>query len=231
MPIEDLQSAKAYLETLIPKEKEDYEKIGLTRLKALLDKMGNPQDSYPTVHVGGTAGKGSVATMISKITEAAGYKTGLHISPHLQDIRERMQVNGILPKEKDFVDMALLVRDSMEKLGKTVNEKPSYFEALLAITFEHFRREKVDIAIIEVGMGGRLDGTNVIKPMVTVLTNVGLDHMEFLGGTVEKIAREKTGIFKHGIDIVSGVTQPKVVGIVSEKAKEMDANLTYLEGK
>jgi dihydrofolate synthase/folylpolyglutamate synthase len=228
MPIEDFETAKAYLETLIPKKKENYEKIGLGRIRALLKEMGDPHNSYPTVHVGGTAGKGSVATMLARIAEVSGYKTGLHVSPHLQDIRERMQVNGRLPSDEEFVDLVLTAKRCVEKVERGEHGKPSYFETLLSLTFEHFRREKVGIAVIEVGMGGRLDGTNVIDPEVVVLTNVGLDHMEFLGDTIEEIAHEKTGIFKEGVDIMSGVTQPEVVDIVRKKAEEMGCRLDLL---
>jgi dihydrofolate synthase/folylpolyglutamate synthase len=229
MQIKDFETARAYLESLIPEKKEDYEKIELGRMRALLKEMGDPQDSYPTVHVGGTAGKGSVATMISKIMESAGYRAGLHVSPHLQDIRERMQVNGRFPKEGEFVDLVLKVRGCVEKVEKgSKYGKPSYFEALLAASFENFKRERVDIAVVEVGMGGRLDGTNVITPRVVVLTNVGLDHTEFLGDTVEEIAHEKAGIFKRGVDIVSGVTQPSVVDIVRENADELGCRLDLL---
>ncbi len=228
MDLGNFETARAYLESLIPERKEDYEKLGLGRMRALLEEMGNPQDSYPTVHVGGTAGKGSVATMVSKILEAAGYRTGLHVTPHLQDIRERMQVNGRLPKEREFVDLVAAVKNCVEKVESSKHGRPSYFEALLAIAFESFRREKVDAAVIEVGMGGRLDGTNVITPEVVVLTNVGLDHMEFLGDTVEEIAHEKVEIFKKGVDIVSGVTQPGVVDVVREKAENLGCRLDLL---
>ncbi len=229
MPIEDFEAARAYLESLIPKYKVKYEIIGLDRMRALLHELGNPQDSYPTVHVGGTAGKGSVATMIAKITETAGYKTGLHISPHLHDIRERMQVNGKLMKEGEFVEVVKTVKTCVDKVEKTTKwGKPSYFEAMLAASFETFRREKVDLAVVEVGMGGRLDGTNVIVPKVIVLTNIGLDHMEYLGDTVEEIAHEKAGIFKRGVDIESGVTQPSVIDIVKESAEELGCKVDLL---
>jgi dihydrofolate synthase / folylpolyglutamate synthase len=229
MPINDFESARAYLESLIPKEREDYEKIGLGRIKALLDLMENPQDSYPTIHVGGTAGKGSTATMIATIMQSAGYKTGLHVSPHLQNIRERMQVDGKLPSEKRFVELVNSVKECVEKVeADSGHGRPSYFEALLAMTFENFRMEKVDVAVVEVGMGGRLDGTNVINPKLVVLTNIGLDHMEFLGNSLESIAMEKVGIFKKGIDVVTGVTQPQVVEIVERRALELGCNVDRL---
>jgi dihydrofolate synthase/folylpolyglutamate synthase len=230
MYIKDFESAREYLESLIPYKMEDYEKIGLGRMEALLKEMGDPHRQYSTIHVGGTAGKGSVATMISKITESAGFKTGLHISPHLQDIRERMQVNGKMMKEKEFIALVVAVRNAVEKVEKSRHGKPSYFEAMLAMSFHHFMMEGVDVAVIEVGLGGRLDGTNVVAPEVVVLTNVGLDHMEFLGDTVEEIAHEKVGIFKKGVDVVSGVTQPSVIEIVQKRAKELGCKL-FLLGK
>jgi dihydrofolate synthase / folylpolyglutamate synthase len=228
MPIKDFESARVYLESLIPKEREDYERIGLARMRSLLEAIGNPQDSYPTIHVGGTAGKGSTATMIASILQSAGYRTGLHVSPHLQDVRERMQVNGRFIGEKEFVGLVLKIKKGVEQAEKGGYGRPSYFEALLALSFECFRMEKVEIAVVEVGMGGRLDGTNVINPKVVVLTNIGLDHMEFLGDSIEKIALEKVGIFKEGIDVVTGVTQPSVLKIVDEAAAKLGCRVEHL---
>ena len=230
MPIKDFESARTYLESLIPKEREDYERIGLGRMRSLLDAIGNPQDSYPTIHVGGTAGKGSTATMIASILRSAGYRTGLHVSPHLQDIRERMQVNGKFIGEKEFVGLVLKIKKGVEEAEKESGYgRPSYFEALLALSFECFRVEKVEVAVVEVGMGGRLDGTNVISPKVVVLTNVGLDHMEVLGDSIEKIASEKAGIFKKGIDVVTGVTQPSVLKIVDDTAASLGCRVEHLD--
>lgn len=229
MDVTDFESARRYLESLIPKGKENYEKIGLSRIGTLLSEMGNPQDAYPTIHIGGTAGKGSTATMIASILQSAGYKTGLHVSPHLEDIRERMQVNGKLPTDKQFTELVKKVKAGIEKVEKTSRHgRPSYFEALLAVTFEWFKMAMAEIAIIEVGMGGRLDGTNVISPKTVVLTNIGLDHIEILGDSIEKIAVEKAGIFKADIDVVAGVTQGSVIEIFEKKAGELGCSIDLI---
>ena len=146
MPINNFDDAKGYLESLIPKEREDYERIGLGRMRALLDVMGNPQDAYPAIHIAGTAGKGSTATMIASILQSAGYKTGLHVSPHLEDIRERMQVDGRFPGKKRFVELVDKVKGRVQEVESgSKHGRPSYFEALLAVAFENFRDEKVDL--------------------------------------------------------------------------------------
>ena len=219
--------AKAWLESLIPLDAGA--SFGLERIRALLAVMGNPQESYATVHVGGTAGKGSTATIIARILQDSGYRTGLHVSPHLEDIRERGQVNGKLMTKREFVDLVNRIRPCVEQTARQHGYgMPTYFEVLVALALQHFKDKMVDIAVIEVGLGGRLDGTNIITPKVAVLTNVGLDHTEFLGMTVGKIARDKTGIFKEGIDIVSGVTQQEVVRIVKDKARDMNCRLDLL---
>jgi dihydrofolate synthase / folylpolyglutamate synthase len=232
LEIKTFQEATTYLQSLIylnEKTSPPYSQVGLKRMQALMKEMGNPQDSYPTVHVGGTAGKGSTSTMIAAILEEAGYKTGLHVSPHLEDIRERSQVNGMLMPKGEFVSLTNYVKSYIDIVGKKhPYGSPTYFEALVAITLEHFKREKVEIGVIEVGLGGKLDGTNIITPKVAVLTNVGLDHTEILGNTVEKIAQDKSRIFKRGIRVVSGVTQPSVIKIVEAAAKEMGCKLDLL---
>jgi dihydrofolate synthase/folylpolyglutamate synthase len=229
MEVTDFESARRYLESLIPKGKENYEKIGLSRINALLAEMGNPQDAYPTIHIGGTAGKGSTSTMIASVLQSAGYKTGLHISPHLEDIRERMQVNGKLPSDKQFTELVKKVKSCVEKVEKNSTQgTPSYFEALLAVTFEWFKVAMAEIAVIEVGMGGRLDGTNVITPKTVVITNIGLDHMEVLGDSIEEIATEKAGIFKPDADVVAGVTQNSVIDIVEQRADELGCSVDLI---
>lgn len=219
-----------YLESLKPETNSKWHVASLDRINELLDKLGNPHKGLKYVHVGGTAGKGSTCYMIAEILKTAGYKTGLHVSPHLEDVRERMQINGKFMDEEKFVEYANLIQSVVETMrSSSKNGAPSYFEALLAITFLYFRDENVDIAVIEVGMGGTLDGTNVITPLVAVLTNVGLDHTQILGDTVEKIAKDKVGIFKKGIDAVSGVTQPSVRAIVQAKATELSCDLTLVD--
>ena len=219
----------AYLESLIPKGRMTYADFGLDRMRALLNELDNPQEAYPIVHVGGTAGKGSTATIAANIFQTAGYKTGLHLSPHLEDIRERAQVNGRLMKPGGFVRLVSSLKTAAETVELDYSYgKPTYFELLVAMAFQHFKDEDVDIALVEVGLGGRLDGTNIVNSLVSILTNVGLDHTEILGDTIEKIAEDKVGIFKRNTDVISGVTQPSVVRIVEKRAKEMDCNLDLL---
>jgi dihydrofolate synthase/folylpolyglutamate synthase len=227
----DYKRAVAYLESLLLLKRDDDKRAGLARQKALLETLGNPQDSFPTVHVGGTSGKGSTAIILAEILKNSGYKTGLHISPHLEDIRERMQVNGKLMSASAFVDIVKHLKPFIEKVKREYDYGwPSYFEVLVALSFEHFKREKVDIAVVEVGMGGRYDGTNTVSPYAAILTNVGLDHTEYLGNTVEKIAGEKVGIFKKGIDVLSGVTKPSIIRIARNEAERSGCRL-YLLGK
>jgi dihydrofolate synthase/folylpolyglutamate synthase len=201
----------------------------LERMRALLGAMDNPQDAYPIIHIGGTAGKGSTATIAAKILQTAGYKTGLHTSPHLEDIRERAIVNGVLMDEAEFVRLTKIVKEAADRVSAEYSYgAPTYFESLVALSFQHFKDEMVDVAVVEVGLGGKLDATNIVKSKVAVLTNVGLDHTEILGDTVEKIAADKVCIFKEGTDVVSGVTQPSVIRIVEDKAAEMNCRLDLL---
>ncbi|MDE1861064.1 MAG: bifunctional folylpolyglutamate synthase/dihydrofolate synthase [Candidatus Micrarchaeota archaeon] len=223
-----LQSIE-YLESLMGKERDKDRTAGMRRMNALLDEMGDPYRAYPTVHVGGTAGKGSTSMMLAEMLRNSGFRTGLHVSPHLEDIRERMQVDSKFMTEAEFADLVDYLRPVVERVRRAGGcGWPSYFEVLLAITFEHFKRKKVDIAVIEVGMGGKYDGSNVIKPYVAVLTNVGLDHTEYLGDTVERIAMEKVGIFKGGIDVLTGVDQPSVIRIVEDAARDEGCTLFRL---
>jgi len=164
-----------------------------------IDKyFGHPHRNYKTIHVTGTNGKGSVSHMLAAILQTAGYKTGLFTSPHLKDFRERIRVNGkIIPKEEvtDFVFQYKRVFDEI---------KPSFFEMTSALAFYYFAKAQVDVAVIEVGMGGRLDSTNIITSILSVITNIGFDHTEFLGDTLDKIAAEKAGIIKKSIPVVIG---------------------------
>ena len=174
----------------------------LERMEAFLAKLGDPHRTYATIHVGGTSGKGSTATMIATALGASGKRTGLHTKPHLSSMTERARVDGIAIAEHDFGE---LLGDMMPAIEATSREfgRPSYYETLLALAFVYFERERVDVAVIEVGVGGKLDGTNLIAPLLSVITNVGLDHMDVLGDTVEAIAADKAGIAKPGITLVS----------------------------
>ena len=168
-------------------------KPGLDTSIALAAMYGNPQDSFKTIHVAGTNGKGSVSHTIAAILQESGYKVGLYTSPHLVDFRERIRVNGeMIPREN--------VVEFVEKYKSLTHDlHPSFFELTMMMAFDYFRNAKVDVAVIEVGLGGRLDSTNIITPELCVITNISFDHMQFLGDTLPKIASEKAGIMKHGI--------------------------------
>ena len=170
----------------------------LCNTEKLDEYFGRPHRKYMTVHVGGTNGKGSVSHMTASILQQAGYKTGLYTSPHLKDFRERIRVDGEVIEEEYIVEFVQNHRAILESL------KPSFFEMTAAMAFEYFAAQEVDIAVVEVGMGGRLDSTNVISPIVSVITNIGHDHMEFLGDTLEKVAIEKAGIIKPHTTVVIG---------------------------
>lgn len=173
-------------------------KANLTTALALDKYYGHPHRKYKTIHVAGTNGKGSVSHMLAAVLQLSGYRTGLFTSPHLKDFRERIRVNGqMIPEDA----VAAFISGGITVFGET---KPSFFEMTSALAFEHFAREKVDVAVIEVGMGGRLDSTNIITPLVSVITNIGFDHTEFLGDTLAKIAAEKAGIIKPSTPVVIG---------------------------
>ena len=196
-------------------------KADLDNTIALMELLGQPQKSFKSIHVAGTNGKGSSSHMLAAIFQAAGYKTGLYTSPHLVDFRERIRINGeCIPQEKvcDFVDQ---YRPSFNQLGL------SFFEMTVGLAFHHFRAEKVDIAIVEVGMGGRLDSTNVIDPLISLITNIGLDHTEFLGDTLEKIAGEKAGIIKANHPVVISEIQAETKEVFKAKAQEVSAPIYF----
>lgn len=173
---------------------------------ALCDALGNPQQKFKSIHIAGTNGKGSTSHMLAAILQTAGYKTGLYTSPHLYDFRERIKVNGALCEESFVVSFTKKIQPLIEKL------EPSFFEITVAMAFDYFAQEQVDIAVIEVGLGGRLDSTNIIHPLLSIITNIGWDHMNLLGNSLEAIAKEKAGIIKPNIPIVIGevieVTKP-----------------------
>jgi dihydrofolate synthase/folylpolyglutamate synthase len=173
-------------------------KPDLVNTLALCEQLGNPQNGLKTIHIAGTNGKGSVSHMLAAILQQAGYKTGLYTSPHLKDFRERIRINGV-PCSQQFVI------DFTEKIVPAIDTiQPSFFEITVAMAFDYFRQEQVDIAIIETGLGGRLDSTNVIHPLVSVITSIGMDHMNLLGDSLEAIAGEKAGIIKNEVPVVIG---------------------------
>jgi dihydrofolate synthase/folylpolyglutamate synthase len=193
----------------------------LDRMRKLLAALGNPQEKVKTVHVAGTNGKGSTVTMVASMLRAAGYATGVYTSPHLIDIRERIQIDGHLIAKTDFVEMVREVAKAAEKIG----EQPTFFEIMTAAGFCHFAEKAVDIAVIEVGLGGRLDSTNVITPLVSIITGIDLDHTKLLGATKQQIAREKAGIFKKGVPALFFEQEPEVDAVMREVAAEVGADL------
>lgn len=194
----------------------------LDRMRAFLAALDDPQNQYPTVHVGGTSGKGSTSTMIASILSASGKRTGLHTKPHLSSMTERARIDGANIPEETFAE---LLSEMLPAIDNTAVEfsRPSYYEILLALTFLYFAREQVDIAVIEVGLGGTLDGTNVITPVVSLITNVGLDHTDVLGDTLEEIAADKAGIAKQGVPLVCGVELAEPKRIIRERCESVGA--------
>ncbi|MHA4810276.1 bifunctional folylpolyglutamate synthase/dihydrofolate synthase [Flavitalea flava] len=190
------------------------------KLSAFID---NPERKFRSVHVAGTNGKGSTSHMLAAIFQTAGYKTGLYTSPHLKDFRERIRVNGEMIREEAVVDFVHRIQPLSEEI------EPSFFEVTVAMAFDYFASEQVDIAIVEVGLGGRLDSTNVILPELSVITNIGYDHMNLLGDTLEKISGEKAGIIKKGIPVVIGEHHPETSPVFEQKAKEEEAPLVYAD--
>lgn len=198
---------------------------GLDRMRTLIDAMGNPHEALRAVHVAGTNGKGSTAAMIAAIAGAASLRTGLHTSPHLTHVTQRMRVDGV-PAPPDWL------ADTIDHHRALIEEvEPSFFELTVALTFRYFAEQDVDLAVIEVGLGGRLDSTNVLHPALAVLTNVELDHTEMLGDTLDAIAREKAGIIKPETPALSAVTQDEAQAPIAEVAAEQDAPLHELDAE
>jgi dihydrofolate synthase/folylpolyglutamate synthase len=209
-----------------------FHRIGKAAYKANLHNateldryFGNPHQYYKTIHIAGTNGKGSVSHILAAILQKAGYKTGLFTSPHLKDFRERIKVNGIMI-ENDYVSNFITRHQSFfDKL------KPSFFEMTSAMAFEYFRQSEVDVAIIEVGLGGRLDSTNIITPALSIITNIGLDHTDLLGDTLAKIAFEKAGIIKPSIPVVIGEYTAETLPVFNEAAKKNDSKIILAPDK
>ena len=197
------------------------ETFKLDRMHKLMDLLGNPHQKIKTVHVAGTNGKGSTVAMIASMLRASGYAVGVYTSPHLIDMRERVQIDGNLIPKNDFVDTVRSVAKAAEKLG----EQATFFELMTAVSFVYFAQQAVDIAVVEVGLGGRLDSTNVITPLVSIVTSIDLDHTKLLGGTKALIAREKAGIFKKGVPALFFEQDPEVDGVMREMAQAVGAEL------
>lgn len=195
-------------------------KKDLTNTLKLCSYLGDPQKKFKSIHVAGTNGKGSVSHMLAAILQTAGYKTGLYTSPHLKDFRERIRINGKMVHEKFVIDFTKRILPEIGRIN------PSFFEITVAMAFEYFAEQKVDVAVIEVGLGGRFDSTNVITPELSVITNIGWDHMNMLGDSLDKIAFEKAGIIKENIPAVVGEVLPETKDIFIQKAKEKNAPLS-----
>lgn len=201
----------------------DAYKEGLGTSLALDELYNHPHKSYKIIHVAGTNGKGSSSHLIASILQQSGYKVGLYTSPHLIDFRERIRVNGEMIPESDVIDFVENYRNS------GFDGTPSFFELTSTMAFDYFRKSKVDYAVIEVGLGGRLDSTNIITPILSVITNISFDHTQFLGDTLEKIAEEKSGIIKKGIPVVVGEAKGEVRRVFAEKAVEMESPIIFAE--
>lgn len=198
-------------------------KKDLTNTLALCEALGNPHQKFKTIHIAGTNGKGSVSHSLASVLQSAGYKTGLYTSPHLKDFRERIRVNGQLCSEAFVIDFTHRIQPSIEKL------EPSFFEITVAMAFEWFAQQQVDIAIIETGLGGRIDSTNVITPELSIITNIGYDHMHMLGNTLPLIAAEKAGIIKPGVPVIIGEVLPETKPVFEQTATDKQAPLIYAQ--
>jgi dihydrofolate synthase / folylpolyglutamate synthase len=217
-----------YLFTRLPM----FSRIGAAAYKAdlsntirLCDSLGNPQNKFKSIHIAGTNGKGSTSHMLAAILQTAGYKTGLYTSPHLKDFRERIKINGEMVSEDFVISFTKKIRPLIEEI------EPSFFEITVAMAFEYFVEQQVDIAIIETGLGGRLDSTNILTPELCVITNIGWDHMNLLGDSLEKIAFEKAGIIKKGVPVVIGEVIPETQSIIEQSAKEKNASISIASQK
>lgn len=216
----------AYLYSRLPM----FTRVGASAFKkdldntvALCNALDNPQTKYKTIHIGGTNGKGSTSHMLAAILQKAGYKTGLYTSPHLKDFRERIRVNGKMVT-KSFVT------NFVKQQKQLINQiEPSFFEVTVGMAFSYFEQEQVEVAVIEVGLGGRLDSTNIINPDLSVITNISLDHTNMLGNTFGEIAFEKAGIIKPNIPVVIGERHPETDPVFIKKAKEQNAALLFAE--
>lgn len=191
-----------------------------------LDEIyGSPHRSFKTIHVAGTNGKGSVSHMLASVLQASGYKTGLYTSPHLKDFRERVRINGEMIPEQEVVEWIENYRTN-NKLWKI---EPSFFELTVALAFDYFAAQEIDVAVVEVGLGGRLDSTNIIQPEVSIITNIGLDHTNLLGNTLEKIAGEKAGIIKEDTPVIIGTTQPETKSVFLKTALDKNTEVCFAD--
>ncbi|MFZ1686723.1 MAG: folylpolyglutamate synthase/dihydrofolate synthase family protein [Flavobacteriales bacterium] len=198
-------------------------KANLDNTHVLMELLGHPEQGLRCVHIAGTNGKGSTSHMLASVLQEAGFRTGLYTSPHLKDFRERVRVDGVMITEEGVVAFVETYREAFDVI------RPSFFEWTVALAFDHFRKENVDIAVIETGLGGRLDSTNVVKPEVSVITNIGWDHADLLGASLEAIAGEKAGIIKPGVPVVVGEAAGAVAEVFRQKASMEEAPITFVD--
>jgi len=226
MKLISYQETINYLYSLLPmyqREGQAALKKDLTNTLLLCEALGHPEQQFRSILIGGTNGKGSVSSMLHSICVQAGYKVGLYTSPHLLDFTERIRINQQNISQQDIMDFVNQHQDLIERI------RPSFFEFTVAMAFDYFARNEVDLAVVEVGLGGRLDSTNVLKPLVSVITNVSYDHMEMLGDTLEAIAGEKAGIIKQDIPVIIGETHPETASIFLSYAKSVHTAIHFAD--
>ncbi|MCK8815851.1 bifunctional folylpolyglutamate synthase/dihydrofolate synthase [Natroniella sulfidigena] len=209
-----------YLESL---DKYDI-KPGLERIELLLEYLGNPQDKLNVIHIAGTNGKGSTSAILTSIYKEAGYKVGTYNSPEIVEFNERMRINGVNISDRDLKEGIQKIKPLVSKVEQEL-ERPSFFEVVTALAIDYFAQQELDLTILEVGLGGRLDATNVVGSLVSVITNVSLDHTEFLGDTIEEIAFEKGGIIKEGQQVITATDDQEVLAVLQKICAEKDAKL------
>ena len=212
-----------------------YQRVGakafkkdLSNIKALASLLDNPQNSFKSIHIAGTNGKGSTRFFIASALDQLGYKVGLYTSPHYKDYRERIKING-QKSSKSFIKT--FVKKLVSKKVFEQKNRPSFFEVTVAMAFQYFADEEVDYAVIETGLGGRLDSTNIVTPIISTITNIGLDHTNFLGNTLEAIATEKAGIIKKGVPVIIGRRQLETESVFVKKARESQSPISFAEDK
>ena len=198
-------------------------KKDLSNIILICEHLNNPQNNFKSIHIGGTNGKGSCSHMLSSILQEANYKVGLYTSPHLVDFRERIKING------DMISKDSVLKFMNENFDFFESNNLSFFEMTVGLAFDYFSKNKVDIAIIEVGMGGRLDSTNIINPILSIITNISLDHTRFLGSNISDIAKEKAGIIKDNIPVIIGQTQQEIIPIFTEIAKSKNSEIIFAD--
>lgn len=196
-------------------------KKDLTNTLRLLESLGNPHNTFKSIHIAGTNGKGSLTHILASSLQESGLKVACYTSPHYKDFRERIKINGALVSEEFVIDFVERIKPLIEEI------EPSFFEITVAMAFDYFAKEKVDIAVIETGMGGRFDSTNVLTPLLSIITNISMDHQQFLGDTLEKIAFEKAGIIKEDVPVIIGEYQKEIEEVFTDKAMQMNSSMFY----